>query len=341
VSGTLATAGVTQPLPVGLGFRVPLLLISPWTRGGWVTSEVSDHTSVIQFMENWTTAIGTPAICPNISSWRRSVCGDLTSAFDFANPVFGLPDLPVPGPPIGDPPGGSYHPVPVTNQMPPQEPGTRPARPLPYQPNAYLTGFTAGGGGADIANLLFSNSAPHARKASHFSVYNNMSPDVNFLDYPAGFPGQYTVEPSHQRGQSVPGSAEIGAGHGNGSYDLTIVGPNRFLRRFTGDVSAPGATARVTVAYYQGGWGPRPQLVLTLANGRAEGTTFTVTQNNYSTDATAIFDVPAGGAATYTADPVTSSSGWYDVTVTISSDASWSQRFTGHLETGTNSISGS
>ena len=82
------------PLPSGLGFRVPLLLISPWTRGGWVTSEVSDHTSVIQFIERWTAALGTPAICPHISAWRRAVCGDLTGAFDFANPVYGLPVLP-------------------------------------------------------------------------------------------------------------------------------------------------------------------------------------------------------------------------------------------------------
>ena len=99
-----ASARHPQPLPVGLGFRVPLLLISPWTRGGWVTSEVSDHTSVIQFLEKWTEALGKPAICPNISAWRRSVCGDLTGAFDFGHPVFGLPDLPDPGQPIGEPP---------------------------------------------------------------------------------------------------------------------------------------------------------------------------------------------------------------------------------------------
>ena len=74
------------PLPVGLGFRVPLLLVSPWTRGGWVTSEVSDHTSVIQFLEQWTAAIGKPAHCPNISAWRRGVCGDLTGALDFEQP---------------------------------------------------------------------------------------------------------------------------------------------------------------------------------------------------------------------------------------------------------------
>jgi phospholipase C len=165
-SGGLASAGVDVPVPVGLGFRVPLLLISPWTRGGWVTSEVSDHTSVIQLLEKWTTAIGTPAICPNISDWRRSVCGDLTSAFDFRSPVFGLPELPVPAPPIGDPPGGAYNPPATTNQMPVQEPGTKRARPLPYQPNANLDGFTFGSGGAVTANLSFSNTGRHVSRAS-------------------------------------------------------------------------------------------------------------------------------------------------------------------------------
>ncbi|MDX6330391.1 MAG: phospholipase, partial [Streptomycetaceae bacterium] len=136
-SGALASAGVTQPLPVGLGFRVPLILISPWTRGGWVTSEVSDHTSVIQFMEKWTEALGKPVTCPNISAWRRSVCGDLTGAFVFTSPVFGLPNLPKTTV-IGDPAGGSYHPPVTTNAMPKQEPGTKRARSLPYQPNANL-----------------------------------------------------------------------------------------------------------------------------------------------------------------------------------------------------------
>ncbi len=78
-------------LPIGLGFRVPMLVMSPWTRGGWVSSEVFDHTSVLRFMETWTAALGTPARCPNISAWRRRVVGDLTGVFDFARPVHGVP----------------------------------------------------------------------------------------------------------------------------------------------------------------------------------------------------------------------------------------------------------
>jgi phospholipase C len=339
-SGALAGAGVTQPMPVGLGFRVPLMLISPWTRGGWVTSEVSDHTSVIQFLEKWTDALGAPAICPNISAWRRSVCGDLTGAFDFTSPVFGLPELPKTTV-IGDPLGGSYKPPVTTNAMPAQEPGTKPARALPYQPNANLDGFTFGSNGAVEATLSFSNNGPHVRKASHFSVYSNAAADQSLADYPTNFPGQYTVDPSPSIwNKTVPGSVEIGAGRGGGRYDLTVVGPNRFLRHFTGDVNATGIAAQVEAAYYPGGVGPRPQLSLELTNSGTKAVTFTVAPNNYSRDQAKTYHVPANGRATHAVDPVVSSDGWYDLSVTISGDDSWSRRYTGHLEDGTNSVTG-
>src|SRR5262249_47270876 len=76
--------------PWGLGPRVPLYVISPWSRGGWVNSQVFDHTSVGQFLEK-RFGITIPAISP----WHRAVCGDLTSAFDFVNPNEAIaPDLP-------------------------------------------------------------------------------------------------------------------------------------------------------------------------------------------------------------------------------------------------------
>lgn len=73
--------------PLGMGVRVPMLVISPWTVGGRVCSEVFDHTSVIRFLDRWLIARkvqpeGTPAF-ENISSWRQAMSGDLTSAFDF------------------------------------------------------------------------------------------------------------------------------------------------------------------------------------------------------------------------------------------------------------------
>ncbi|MFZ4686922.1 MAG: phosphocholine-specific phospholipase C, partial [Hyphomonadaceae bacterium] len=64
--------------PYGLGPRVPMYVVSPFSRGGFVNSEVFDHTSVIRFLEK---RFG--VMEPNISAWRRAVCGDLTSCFDF------------------------------------------------------------------------------------------------------------------------------------------------------------------------------------------------------------------------------------------------------------------
>src|SRR5690606_34240813 len=79
-----------QESPLGLGYRVPLVIASPWTRGGCVCSEVFDHTSPIRFVESWLTRkLGREIKETNISEWRRVVCGDLTSAFqgegDFAD----------------------------------------------------------------------------------------------------------------------------------------------------------------------------------------------------------------------------------------------------------------
>jgi phospholipase C len=66
--------------PIGLGFRTPTTIISPWTAGGFVCSEVFDHSSLIRFVER---RFGVSE--PNISAWRRQTCGDLTSAFRFAS----------------------------------------------------------------------------------------------------------------------------------------------------------------------------------------------------------------------------------------------------------------
>ncbi|MER5918021.1 phospholipase C, phosphocholine-specific [Streptomyces sp. NPDC001982] len=328
VSGTMSQYGVTAPLPVGLGFRVPLLLISPWTRGGWVTSEVSDHTSVIQFMEKWTSALGKPAICPNISNWRRKVCGDLTGAFDFASPVYGLPDLPDTGDLI---PETRYTPLPGDNTMPTQESGTKPARPLPYQPNANLTGFADG-----AAKLEFSNEAPFVTKASHFAVYNNRGGFPTLAQYPARFPGQYTVAAK----DTATGASPVGSSDGDTAYDLTVTGPNRFLRRFIGDVATAGKDLVVEASYYDGKSTALPKLKLWLRNNGDSPVEFTITHNQYISGAPQRVKVAAHSKEAWVVSPLEVSGGWYDVTVTTDRDHAWSQRFTGHLETGQASITG-
>jgi phospholipase C len=77
--------------PIGLGFRVPMLVVSPFARGGFVSSDTFDHTSTLRFLES---RFG--AEVPNLSAWRRSITGDLTSAFNFANVNPLVPSLPQP-----------------------------------------------------------------------------------------------------------------------------------------------------------------------------------------------------------------------------------------------------
>jgi phospholipase C len=77
--------------PIGLGFRVPMLIISPFSRGGFVSSDLFDHTSILRFLE---TRFG--AEVPNLSAWRRATVGDLTSAFNFKSPNTSIPNLPSP-----------------------------------------------------------------------------------------------------------------------------------------------------------------------------------------------------------------------------------------------------
>jgi phospholipase C len=74
---------------IGGGFRVPCIIVSPWTAGGWVCSQPFDHTSVLQFLEKFTGVRE-----PNISDWRRQAFGDMTAAFHFGGAVSKPPVLP-------------------------------------------------------------------------------------------------------------------------------------------------------------------------------------------------------------------------------------------------------
>jgi phospholipase C len=121
VMGNPAIAG-----PIGLGFRVPMLVISPFGRGGFISSDLFDHTSVLRFLE---TRFG--AEVPNLSAWRRATVGDMTSAFNFSKPDRSIPALPSTVAAIptaitqceNNLAGFSPYPLPNPQVMPMQEPG--------------------------------------------------------------------------------------------------------------------------------------------------------------------------------------------------------------------------
>ena len=79
----------------GPGYRLPFYIISPWTRGGHVFTERSDHNSQIMFVEKWLEAKGINAVTSQIPAWRRAHMSDLTAAFDFSAPDTSIPPIPL------------------------------------------------------------------------------------------------------------------------------------------------------------------------------------------------------------------------------------------------------
>jgi len=127
-----------QDRPYGLGPRVPLYVVSPWSKGGFVNSQVFDHTSVLRFLE---ARFGVKE--PNISAWRRAVCGDLMSCFDFSRSEPETVALPLTAD-IAKRARKVLLPAmpktPETLTAPVQETGIRPARALPYDIAADIAG---------------------------------------------------------------------------------------------------------------------------------------------------------------------------------------------------------
>jgi phospholipase C len=330
-----------ETVPLGMGFRVPMIICSPWTRGGVVDSQIYDHTSVIQFLETWTTALGTPAISSFISAWRRQVSGNLTGAFNFANPVLGMPtNLPTAPTtaqiinredtcdPLPDPTNSN-----APNSLPQQETGTRTACALPYQPDANISSFQAGSDGEILVWIEMLNVGTIATSYVPLAIYANQ--------YRTGGPWQYTISPySNGTNGSYTDYFNIGSGYGSGEYDLTCVGPNRFLRRFAGNLNNSGKTSSVTSSYAVDPVSGQLAIYFAMTNTGTESVTFTITSNNYTADGPWTYTVAAGATVNTYFPAVANTHGWYDFTLTISGDTSWIRRYTGHLENGSASITG-
>ena len=292
--------------PYGLGQRVPMLVVSPWSTGGYVCSEVFDHTSIIRFMER---RFGVEE--PNISPWRRAICGDLTSAFDFGledvEPA-ALPDTDAYEPPDKDR-HDSYVPQPPANPvLPKQEAGSRPSRPLPYAPlvdgaaapstGKYTLTFSAG----DKAGACFTVTAGNRTDG----------------------PWTYTTESGKQISDTWNTS------YSKDVYDLSVFGPNGFLRTFkgAGTTAGPEVTARHDAS--------AGSIDLTLTNPGAGDCHLTVT-NAYD-DKSETFTVRAGASVRHTVD-LRAGKRWYDLSVVSDTDDTFLRRFAGHVENGEPGVS--
>ncbi|MDR7375674.1 phospholipase C [Rhodoferax ferrireducens] len=303
--------------PYGLGPRVPMYVLSPWSKGGWVDSQVFDHTSVIRFME---ARFGVAE--PNISAWRRAVCGDLTSAFNFADPnntafFSNLPSTLAAADRAAALPGRTTPALPGTTAMPVQEQGTRPSRALPYE--LHVTAVCVPG--TQQLKLSFGNTG---QAAAVFHVYDRLHLD--------GLPKRYTVEAGKQLSNSWSLADD------NGAYDLWVLGPNGFHRHFTGNAKTLAAAGQpnpeVQVCYDIA----NGDLMLKLHNTGAAACSFSVVANAYVGNAAQTQSVAAGGEGALSW-ALKSSGYWYDFTVTVPALKGYTRRFAGRLETGKHSIS--
>ena len=291
--------------PVGYGPRVPMIVVSPWTKGGWVNSQRFDHTSVLRFLE---TRFGVEE--PHISPWRRAVSGDLTSVFDFtgtsAAPVKALPDasgLPA----IAE--AGRKRPWPkppkTPEPMPHQEAGVRPARALPYA--------------FEVASMAKAD-------AVRLTIANTGAAGAAFNLYPAGHgePRFYTVEAGKSVDDDLPLDAD--------GYHVELHGPNGFLRTLSGPAGKTGPEARARFDPKRG------RLEIALRNDGPTPVTLELAMVDYLRDAPRRRVVKPGAEVVETVD-LGPSHHWYDVSITCLELPGFERRFAGHGEDGRPSIS--
>jgi phospholipase C len=300
--------------PWGLGPRVPMYVVSPWSRGGWVTSEVFDHTSVGRFIEK-----RFDVTIPAISPWHRAICGDLTSAFDFEHPNSRrfprLPDV------------SNYAQIEaVSKTLPPaappatpqplyQQTGMRWSRALPYELNVHARIRRNG-----RVELQFVNSG---RQGAVFHVYDKLHLDR--------IPRRYTVEV----GKTLTDDAWDTQAGDDGVYDLNVYGTNGFLRTFKGRVSdleedaAPG----VRVDYHQ----KRMDITAEIENRNSRPLKVTIVANAYRhrrhDDESFVVWPYRSVERRWSLDRT---GGWYDFTVRV---GRFERRFAGRMETGRDSVS--
>jgi phospholipase C len=248
----------------------------------------------------------------NITPWRRAVVGDLTSAFDFAQPHLRPP--PLPSTEAYLPPDFVRHDdyplaVPAEQSLPVQEPGVRRARALPYAPD--LQGRfepTDGSFRIDFGNLGRATLVYQVRSAAG-----------------AHAPRCYTVEPQRLLGGSWP-LASLGLA----SYALDVHGPNGFLRAFKGEVGR-GARLLVRDSADPG----RRSLLLALTNAGAAPVTVQVHDAYGGRRERLRLGVGESVARSWSAAP---QRGWYELVVTVDGDPAFEVRLAGHLENGEPSI---
>jgi phospholipase C len=342
-------AAESRTSPVGLGFRVPLIIASPWSRGGWVNSEVCDITSTIQFMEKFLSKkTGKKIEEPNISSWRRAVSGNLTSAFrPYNGEAISLPawldrnkhvqeiysarfkKLPNNFKSLTGDEVKAMLERPEISILPKQESGTKPSNGLKYELHVdgklsddsrdFIIRFKAG-------KDLFGNEALGAP----FNVYapgNYLNSDTQAFEPVRSW--AFAVK----AGDTIEYRWPLKSFEG-GDYHLRVYGPNGYFREFEG-----GHTSQLDINCEPLKKGQKLTVVLkiNLKNTGKQTLKLQLADDKYQNKKQDAVLKP-GATGNFVID-TTSVQGWYNFSVHSQGPATIRVQYAGRLETGADSIS--
>ncbi|KGE14347.1 phosphocholine-specific phospholipase C [Sphingobacterium deserti] len=316
--------------PIGLGFRVPLVIASPWSKGGRVNSEVFDLTSSLQFLEYFIQKkFNKSVIEENLSDWRRLVCGNLTSVFqpishtekvdiasvdrnDYVERIHAAKDKALPsGFAKIDAVKAANTGKRSTLWQSPQEQGTKVACALPYQLSINAAVDLSKG----VLRVTFEVGKGLSQTKAIGVPFFASSPLSYGKDDSPGKTWNFTVRQGEPLVYEWP--LDKFSSH---MYHIRIYGPNGFYRSFKGSKTRETALLNVEQAEY------------------TESITIQTTNNKQHL---AVKDLSYGqeGKA-FSAHSfkwkmnLEKSFGWYDIEVTASEDPDFSYQYAGHLETG-------
>ncbi|NCD71023.1 phosphocholine-specific phospholipase C [Mucilaginibacter agri] len=345
---------------IGLGFRVPMVIASPWSRGGWVNSEVFDHTSTLQFLEHFINKKAGKTIPEtNISDWRRTICGNLTSTFrphngeKSADPEFvsknaflesihkaQFKKLPSDYKLLTkDEIAQINHAPHLSPYMAKQEKGIRASCALPYQ--LYADGkLSADKKSFEITFASKDTVFGSETAGGPFNVYapgkyvriDNKNEFDNLRTW------AYGVKPNDQLSDIWPLQEFEGS-----NYHLRTYGPNGFFREFKGNAADP---AIETLVEYQTNLTNSKKLTgnieLKINNlNNKQAYTVEVIDNAYKTGSrkkVVVASASQPAQANFVLD-LSKSFGWYDFSIKVQGHASFEKRYAGRVETGASSFS--
>lgn len=329
--------------PIGLGFRVPMVIASPWSRGGWVNSQVFDHTSMLMFLERFVEGkFGKTIREENITDWRRAVAGDLTSAFRPYDPGDAELDYVNRDKFVVSIQKSRYKEIPANykqlsaeeiaqiNQqrdasalVPHQEQGIRRACALPYE--LYADAVISPEGSAVELRMTAGNKLHGANAAgAPFNVHlRNLKPGVEG-EADGARAATYAVLAGDTVIRQFP--LEL---FQDARYEIEVHGPNGFYRAFRG--SRASQTLEVFLEHEKRNVRYTGNVLIHLRNTGSAPRSVLIADNSYKTGSTRRHLAPGKTEAVLLS--LGQSHHWYDFTVT-SEGMNAEARFAGHVDTG-------